>query len=197
MKSTTIMRKELILKLFKDFTVDYNPNTISKEIKKTRVGAYKALIALENQGIVKGKTLGKARFYSIDLEDEYARKSVETHLIEESKQFNRWKEEFKELFLNTEVIVLFGSILKNEKDAKDVDLLLILKEQNNKNVNEFIRKKNEILLKKIHPLKQTRSDFENNIREKDKIILSAIKTGIVLHGYDEYVDMIRNVKSRK
>jgi hypothetical protein len=58
MMVSTDLERELTLKLFKDFTKEYNPNSIAKEIGKSRIGTFKSLKALEAQGLVKGQTLG-------------------------------------------------------------------------------------------------------------------------------------------
>ena len=195
MTATTAVEKDTVLKLFKDFTVEYNPSSIAKELKRTRAGTFKALNFLEKDVIVEGKNFGKARFYWINLEDEYARKNVEILLMEEAKEYQRWKDEFKELFNYVDIVILFGSIIKNENKAKDIDLLLIFNEKNNSQVNRIIKSKNEVLLKKIHPMKQTREDLKENIKKRDRILINAIKEGIVLHGYEEFVELIKDVKS--
>jgi hypothetical protein len=59
--------KKIVLKIFKDFTVDYNPSSFAKVLNKTRVGTLKALISIDKDSIVKGRNLGKARFYKINL----------------------------------------------------------------------------------------------------------------------------------
>jgi len=197
MTATTELEKEAVLKLFKDFTVEYNPNTLSKEIKKTREGAFKVLKALEADTILKGKTMGKARFYSIDYDNEYAMKNVETLLMEEAKPYQRWKEEFKEFFPYVHVIVLFGSFVNNPKSAHDMDLLFIFEKKNSENVNKVVKEKNQILVKRIHPIKQTPEDFKENLIAKDKVLLNAVKEGIVFYGYGKYVEMIKNVANRK
>lgn len=191
MTASTKLEKEIVLKLFKEFTVDYNPGSIAKVLKKTRVGTYKALNFLEKDFIVKGRNLGKARFYKINLEDEYAAKNVETLLMEEAKKYSRWKEEFKELFEISDIVILFGSIIRNGKKAKDIDVLIVLNKEKNDKVNQFIKEKNELLIKKLHPVKQTKKDILKNIKNKDKVIISAIKEGIVLHGFEKIVGLIK------
>ena len=194
MTNITEKEKEIVLKIFKDFTNSYNASSISKLVKMTRVGSYKALKNLEQHGILESKRLGKAIFYKIKLNDNYAKKSVELVLMEEANQKKRWLEEFKELFDLCESVILFGSILKSEEKANDIDLLLIMDQENNTKINKFIDTKNQILLKKIHPIKQTSDDFINNVKKKDKVILDAIKTGIVLSGVENYVELINNAQ---
>ena len=197
MTAVTPLEKKIVLKLFKDFTIDYNSSSIAKVLNKTRVGTFKALHSLEKDSIVKGKILGKARFYRINLEDEYARKNVETLLMEEAKSYTRWKDELNELFRLTHIVILFGSIIRNEEKANDIDLLLVFDKKNNNKINQFIKEKNQLLIKKLHPIKQTRDDLRKNILKRDKVILDAIRSGIVLHGYGKIMGMIKNVTSKE
>ena len=197
MTARTQLEKEIVLRIFKDFTIDYNPSSISKVLNKTRVGTFKALNFLEKDSIVIGKNMGKARFYRINLEEEYARKNVETLLMEEARKYPRWKDELSDLFNITDIIILFGSIIRNEDKAKDIDILLVYNEKNNTKVNEFIKEKNQLLLKKLHPIKQTKGDLIKNIKKADKVVINAIKDGIILHGYEKIIELIKNVTSGK
>jgi len=187
----------LLVKLLKDFSKDYNPGSIAKEVNKTRMGTFKALQSLEAKGIVKGQTLGKARFYKLNMESPYAMKTAELLLMDESHDYQRWADEFKELFPFVNAMILFGSALKDYKKAKDVDLLLVYPEKNDAKVNAFIKEKNEMLVKKIHPVKQTKEDLIKNLNKKDSVILDAIRTGVVLHGFQEFVELIAHVRSQE
>jgi predicted nucleotidyltransferase len=193
MTVTTPLEKEIVLKLFKDFSSDYNPSSIAKALGKSRVGTFKALNSLESDSIVKGKTLGKARFYKINLGDEYARKNVETLLMEEAKKYSRWKDELNELFKFIDVVILFGSVIRNEDKANDIDILIVFDKKNNSSINTFLNEKNQLLIKKLHPIKQTKEDIIKNIKKQDKVVVSAIKEGVVLRGYEKIIEMIRNV----
>ena len=197
MTADTPLGKEIVLKLFKDFTADYNPSSIAKILNKSRVGTFKALKSLEKDSIVKGKDMGKARFYRINLWDEYARKNVETLLMEEAKDYTRWKDELSQLSDITSIAILFGSIVTNRKKANDIDLLIVLDKKNNNKLNKFIREKNLLLIKKLHPVKQTNEDLQKNIIRKDKVIINALKYGVVLHGYEEIVELIKNVTRKE
>lgn len=197
MTAATPLEKKIVLRLFKDFTVDYNSSSIAKILNKTRVGTFKALNGLEEDLIVKGRTLGKARFYRINLEDEYARKNVETLLMEEAKNHTRWEDELKELFGLTHIIILFGSIIRNEEKANDIDILLVFDEKNNNKINQIIKEKNQLLIKKLHPIKQTKSDLRKNIIKRDKVVIDAIRNGIVLHGYEKIIGVIKDVAIRE
>jgi predicted nucleotidyltransferase len=197
MTAATQLEKKLVLQLFKDFTTNYNPSSVAKVLGKTRVGAFKALNSLEKDSIVRGRNLGRARFYRINLEDEYARINVETLLMEEAKKYLRWKDELKGLFECTNIVILFGSTIRNEEKAHDIDLLLVYDKNNNNKVNQFIKEKNQLLIKKLHPIKQTRDDLRRNIIKRDKVVIDAIRSGIVLHGYEKIIGMIKNATSRE
>ena len=197
MIAKTKIEKGAILKIVKELENKYNSNTLSIELGVSRVGTFKALKELENKGLLKGKTLGKARFYTVDLNDEYTRKNVDILLMEEARKYQRWVDEFKELFDHVKIAVLFGSITKNEDQANDIDLLLVYDIKNSKKVNSIIKEKNEILIKRVHPIKQTMDDLKNNIKKKDKVILNAIKEGVVLYGFEELLGVIKNVASRE
>lgn len=189
--------KEITIKIFKDLDNYYNANSISKEVGMTRVGSYKALKKLEKTGLLVSKKLGKAIFYKANLDDDYAVKSIELFLMEDAKRKARWQDEFKEISKLSEAVILFGSILKSEEKARDIDLLIILKPENNKKINRVIYLKNQILTRKTHPIKQTSEDFVKNINKKDKVILSAIRDGLILSGVEKAVDLIKNATNRQ
>ena len=188
----TANEKNIILRIFKYIDIEYNANSISKHIGMTRMGALKALKGLEKEGIVTGKQMGRARFYKLNLLNEYTSKTVELLLMEESKKKLGWKEEFKELFKISKVVIIFGSILRNEEKAHDIDLLIIIDKKNNLKLNEIINEKNQLLTKRIHPLKQTEKDFKQNLNKKNKVIINSIKEGIVLQGYEKYIRLIKD-----
>ncbi|MFH1848785.1 MAG: nucleotidyltransferase domain-containing protein [archaeon] len=197
MTASTITEKRAILRLVKDFTHEYNPSSLGKVIGITRVGTFKALRELEKKGIVNGKNYGKARYYTVDLSDDYARKNAEILLMEQSRAYQRWVDEFEGLSEYAEIIVLFGSMLRDEHKASDVDVLLVYDAKNNKRINEIIREKDEMLAKRIHPVKQTKEDLISNIKKKDEVVLSAIRDGVVIYGFEELLRVIRDVTCKE
>lgn len=185
--------KEILLHLFKDLTNYHNASSLAKEIKISRVGAYKAFKRLSKSGLLKSRRLGQSIFYSLKLEDHFVKKTIELLLMEEAREkARRWLAEFEELSKETEILVLFGSVLRSEKEAQDIDLLIVLKPENNKKINKLLDKKNEVLIKKIHPIKQTSEDLIKNLKKADKVVLSAMNSGIVLYGQDKLLEIIKD-----
>jgi len=193
MVSLTKKESEIVLKLFKDFSKNYNANSISKEINISSRGALKILKHLEKKHLVTSKKLGKAVFYKLSLDDLYVRKIVELLLIEESRnKAQRWIEEFKELFDYAEAVIIFGSIIKDSKHAHDIDVLIVYEIKNHEKISNFISAKNKVLFKKIHDIPQTLEDLKENLK-KNPAIIDAIRSGYILKGHDKITEVLKDV----
>lgn len=177
--------QEIIKLLFKDFLTDYNSRSISKIIGISHAGAFKILKKLEKRNIVKPKRIGNSVIYSMNLENPITNKEIEMALVIESQNFRRWVEEFKELENKVSFAILFGSIISNEKSARDIDLLVVINKRKYENIKKIIEKRQKILPKKIHSLIQTLEDFKNDVINRNKVIVEILKKGIVLYGQEE------------
>ena len=111
--------------LFRDFLTEYNSRSISFKVGLSHVGAFKILKKLKQKEIVKSRIVGKARIYALNLENPLTFREIETILTIEALQHKRWIEEFKRLEGKAKFVVLFGSILRNEQSARDIDLLVV------------------------------------------------------------------------
>lgn len=198
MKGLSDAEIEILLVLVKDFSKDYNSNNITKEVNITRQGAFKVMKHLAKKGILKSKQMGKATFYKANLEDYYVFRTIETLLITESREkAQRWLFEFRELDTLAEISVIFGSVLKDQNKAKDIDLLVVFKKNNYKAIMAMLDEKNKILTKPIHPIMQLPSDLVKNLKDKDKIVLNILRRGHVLSGYDKVLEVIKNAASKQ
>lgn len=196
MSSLTITENKVLLTLFRDFSKNYNANSLSKQVNITPRGALKILKNLRKQSLLVSQQFGKAVFYKVNLKDYYTFRTMETLLIHEAREkAPRWLYEFKELFHEVEIAIIFGSILKNSENANDIDLLLVFPQQKWDAVKNFINDKNKILLKPIHPIMQSPNDFKQNLKKKDPVMLNALLRGEVLSGYDKLIGVIKNVTS--
>jgi len=193
MKGLSDKEIEILLVLLKDWSADYNANNITKKLKITPAGAFKAMRNLEKKKLIIGKRMGKAIFYKVNLEDYYSFRTMETLLISESREkVSRWISEFRDLFEHAEIVVIFGSIVRGPKKANDIDLMVVFKKEKNSVINKIIEERRLISTKPIHLIRQTPEDLNKNLKKKDKVILSAIKSGYVLHGYDKLLRGIKN-----
>ena len=191
MKDITNNEMLFVLAIFKSPETDYNANSIAKHLKISSMGALKIARRLEKENILISRELGKAKFYKISL-NNYTRQYIIFFLKREAEQsaayIKRWVNEARKI-KNADSAVLFGSILKKEKEAKDIDLLLITDEDKFTKLKKEIENINLINTKKIHPLYQTKQDLIKNIKEQDKPILNAIK-GIVVFGEDKIINLL-------
>ena len=190
MKEITKAEMDIVLKLVKSPEVEYNANNISKVAGITAMGALKILKRLESESILKSKKIGNAHIYRINVENSYAQRHVGLLLSRESlyasPQAKRWVEELKKI-RNAELIILFGSVLE-KINPKDIDVLFLTDQKHFSQLEKEIKERNEINIKKIHPLYQTFKDIINNVKKRDQPLLNAIK-GIIIKGEEKFIEV--------
>ncbi|HLC56192.1 MAG TPA: nucleotidyltransferase domain-containing protein [Candidatus Nanoarchaeia archaeon] len=195
MITLTQKERETVIILFKDYTNFYNANSISKILNISHVGAQKIFKRLLQENLVISKTIGKSIIYKLNFSNDYVTHLVAFILADEANKFKRWKEEFKELFKKDRIVMLFGSTIKDYAHAQDIDIMIVLENKEVKEVNTVLKKKEEILPKKLHAIKLTHLDLLENLKKKDKAFLDIIKNAIIIYGQDIYVEILKNVTS--
>jgi len=193
MKDITKKEMELILTIFKNPTDDFNANNISIKIGITPMGALKIMKRLEKQGILISKKIGKAVFYKINLDKDYVADYLIFLLKREaelsSPYIKRWINEARRIN-SADIAILFGSALKKESKANDIDILIVTDQKRFKKAKNEIEDINEISEPKLHAVYQTLNDLKENIRRKDAVVLSAIK-GIIAIGYRDLIKILK------
>lgn len=183
----------LALEIFSNPENRYNSNSLSKKLGISAMGSFKIIKKLEKENIIKGEKFGKAVFYEIDLDNDYARQYIKLLLKRKSEQtsnyIKRWIAEIRKI-KNAELSILFGSVIIKENQAKDIDILFVTSQKNYLDLKKEIEEINIINIKKIHPIFQSKKDLEENIKKRDKVILNAIK-GIVVFGEDVLIDILK------
>ena len=195
MTTLTQKERETVLILFKDYTAFYNANSISRVLNISHVGAQKIFKRLLQGNIVISKTIGKSIIYKLNFNDSYVSQLVTFLLADEANKVKRWKEEFKELFKTNRIVMLFGSIIKEYAHAHDIDLMIVIENKELKEVNDILKKKEDILPKKLHGIKLDHHDLLKNLKKRDKAFVDIIKNAIILYGQDKYVEILKNVTS--
>lgn len=194
MTALTHKERETALVLFKEYTTFYNANSISKVLNISHVGAQKIMKRLLQENLVISKTIGKSITYKLNFNNDYASQLVAFLLADEANTFKRWKEEFKELFKKGRIIMLFGSVIKDYAHANDIDLMMVIKNKEAKEVNATLKKKEEILPKKLHAIKLNEHDLLENLKKKDKAFVDIIKNAVILYGQDKYVEILKSAQ---
>ena len=67
----TFNEKKALLLLFKDFTIYYNANSLSKELGISRIGAMKLLRKLQKEELVISKKIGKSIIYKPNIKNDF------------------------------------------------------------------------------------------------------------------------------
>lgn len=187
--------KAILLLLFKDFSISYNARSISGKVSMTPRGALKALKNLEKQSFVVPKPFGKAIEYKFNFSNALAKKSVELFLLEEVElRHRRWLVEFGDL-ADAYILVLFGSVVRKEKekDYNDIDLVVVVSKDKFRAAYKAIDEKQGLMIKRIHVVWQSPDDLKSNLKKKDAVMLDALRTGVVLKGQAELVEVVKSV----
>ena len=187
--------KKALLVLFKDFTSYYNANTLSKLLNISRIGCMKLLKKLKEQNILLSKKIGKSIVYRPNMENDYAMDILSFCLAEEANNFKRWKDEFKPLFEEDRIILLYGSTIKDYSKARDIDLMIIRSANDSGKIHKTINEKQQSLPKKLHLIDLSPEEFLKNIEKKQEAIIDIVKNAVVLSGNVKYLELLKNVTS--
>lgn len=183
----------IVSSIFKSPEKEFNANSISKELGITPMGALKILKRLEKESILAAKAAGRATFYRINSSSDYARDYVRFILKREAEHSSpyvrRWVSEARKL-KNADIAIIFGSVLKKEGRANDVDVLLATSQERFGKLKEEIMELNKINEKEMHAVYQSLKDLEDNILRRDKVALNALK-GIVAFGEEKLIGLVR------
>ncbi len=195
MNDLTANEMKVILRIFKDFNTKCNANTLAKVLGLSAMGVLKILKKMHAQNLLKVEMVGRARIYSVNFGNDYAKGYIAFLLRKEAEEsagiVKRWVVELRSLEKSAEICVLFGSVLKSG-NYNDVDLLAVLKQQKVKDFNKAVEEISQLNVKKIHPVKQSVQDLRNNLLKKDDVVLNAVKEGIVLFGYEKFVEAVES-----
>ena len=193
MKDITNKEMLFVLSIIKSPEVEYNANSIARIIGISSMGALKIAKRLGKENILIARKLGKAKFYRLNSDNDYARQYIKFLFKREAEQsapyVKVWISEIKKI-KNADAAILFGSVLRKHKEAKDIDVALITDKKRFSKLKKEIDDINLINVKRLHPIYQTKEDFKKNIKKGDKPLLNAIK-GIVVFGEDKIISLLK------
>lgn len=193
MISLTSTERECLLILFKEFASFYNANSISKLLHVSHVGAQKLFQRMLKENLVISKRIGKSITYRLNFDETYVGQLIAFLLADEANNFKRWKEEFKGVFKEGRVVMIYGSAIKNYAKARDIDIMIVTDQKDVKEINDVLKEKEEILLKPVHSIMVAQQDLRENLKKRNKAMIDIVKNAVVLYGQDRYVEIIQNV----
>ena len=193
MRGITNNEMLFVLSIFKSPELEYNANSIAKLMGISSMGALKIAKRLEKENIIVSRELGKAKFYKLNLDNDYVREYVKFLLKREVEQAHPyvkvWIDEVKKL-KSADAAILFGSVLRKYREARDVDVVLITNKKRFSKLKKEIEELDEVNVKRLHPVFQVKEDFMKNIKKGDKALFNAIK-GIVVFGEDMVIEVLK------
>ena len=191
-------KEKILKKLLKDFTKQYTLTAISQDIGMTRPGTWKVLKKLEKEELIILTAIGegKTSAYKISLnwDNPLTELTLTTLLTKESLNYKRWKFNFEKLGQELEILILFGSIVHSPKEAGDIDIMCIAKENKLGKIGDIVLDIQQAQNKKIHSINLLYKELKQEINNKNKAYIEALKKGIVLFGQDNFVKFIRSLQ---
>ncbi|MDO8480348.1 MAG: hypothetical protein Q7S65_00875 [Nanoarchaeota archaeon] len=184
--------------MLKDLQSANTITSLAQELKLSRVGAWKIAKRLENQEFVVLTQMGKGKTntntIALNWGNLLLEKTLEMVLTQEALQYPRWRSSFVELEPSAEFLLLFGSVLHSEKEAKDIDLLAVCTQKNKlRNVIEGVADIQTTQAKEIHTLSMTETELESELKKNTPAIHDALKKGVVLFGQDKFIKFMKRI----
>jgi len=185
---------KLILFLLKNIDpLGYNINKIAKNTNVSVGSAFKILKDIEKDKLVVKRTINNASHYLLNYSNPELNKLCELMLLIEKRNLKSYAKLYADdlcKFNSAEMIVLFGSVLK-DKEFNDIDVLFLTTQI--KKVSNFCLDLSKIRTKPVVPLIMKKEDLIQNIKNDNSAIINIIKEGIVIKGESIFLEVIKNV----
>ncbi len=188
------MSKMLLNKHFeilKFFTTNLNEERYGRELAKKTSLSQKAMALslkeLEEKGILKSKTKGNIKNYSLNLKNKDLKDVIILVEILKKLEFLKKHRLLKEIFNGDNRIVgIFGSYAKGtETKISDVDLFIIGKEQ-----KQDYDKKGELFDLEINIKYFRKGEFKRLLREKKNLGKEIVRNHVLISGFESFVYLI-------
>lgn len=189
---------EILKILLKQFTMKWTITSLAKETNMSRVGIWKVLKKLEERKLISLSSIGegKTSIFSISLNwgNPILEKTLALILTEDALKNYRWLNNFRTLENKFDFLILYGSIINFQREAKDIDILGVVSNKKNFiSIEEGIQKIQKTQIKKIHLENFTQTEFKEEIKKPNEIFIDAIKKGIVLFGQEKFIKFIKDI----
>lgn len=188
-------KKRKVLKFLS--TGSYSENYINKVARDCNIsvsGAQLILSKLENENVLNHENIGNLKSYDLKFNEKsknYLSLAYEEKLSDKLENRKRELEPLKE---NSRIAIVFGGYL-HKKDPNDMDVLFVLdKNEDYSKFNKSLKEIRHIVPIKIHAILQTKKDLIENIKNKDKVVIGALRKGVLLWGNKFLVGILENVK---
>src|SRR3989344_1778375 len=119
--------------LLREPFMDHTATSLAKTLGITRQGLWKSLNKLSNEKLISLKSVADTKKSTLNITLEFknpvAIKTLSLLLTKELINYERWKVNFAEIEKYMSFFILFGSILTNPKEAKDIDIIAVVEKK--------------------------------------------------------------------
>lgn len=191
-----MLLNELALSVLKEFMGDYTGSFtgsyIAKKMSLNQKSVANILNKLEDDGLVKSKTVGKNKEFSLNLDDAEAVKNFivaaeHLHTTEFLKKNSIIKEVLaKAVDAFDGIVIVFGSYVKGtQKKDSDLDVFVAGEYDRNK-----ISKISELYNLQVSVKNYPANAFSMALRKKDVLLSEVIKNHVIIAGAEEFVNAV-------
>lgn len=168
---------------------DHSINDVAKACGIAPNGAYKILVKLEKEGILKAKQIANIKSYTLNFEHEKTVRILELAMMSDALggRVKARADDLRPLKPLTQACVLFGSYITAKQRPGDLDILFVLERKNFGAYKQALAKAQDVVPVKIQDVVQTHQDIVQNLRKNDPIVTEALRHGIVLWGFEVLV----------
>ena len=172
---------------------DHSINQLASALKITPNGAYKILKKLEVEKIIEAKQIANLKSYKLNFSNEKTENVLALAFMGEAhqKRVEERIKDFQKLKDVTTVCLFFGSYITEKQKPNDLDFLIVMEKNQFKNYKKVLNDVRDITPIKIHDVIQTEEDLINNLNSGDLLIITTIKEGVVIWGWNTLVKVIK------
>lgn len=181
-----------------DYKKGIHIREIARQLGKNHRTVILALQELEKKAVMRAKTEGRNKIYTLNLDNfvtrEYIRSAEIAKTITLLEKHFLLKKFAQEILSDAGSVplVLFGSYAKGtETKESDIDLLVFTdhyqyKADFEKRIQDFSKR----YKKRIQVQKGNRDDFEKGLWARDPLILEIVQNHVVLNNYSHFIGML-------
>ena len=184
---------------FKHYKDKYNARQLARLLNINHAHTNKLCNLLVNKNILVKEEIGNSAYFSYNYHNDLSIKFIEYLLSMEEKAFPKWMailaHSLNKFNQYIQLGLVFGSSI-NTKDFRDIDVLLMYKTNNSKDIQRIkdeIRK-SELVEKPIRYVDITEKDILLN--KEDKVFYNILANSLIFYNPERYVEVIKNAANR-
>jgi predicted nucleotidyltransferase/DNA-binding phage protein len=190
--------EKILIKLVKEPFAEHTVTSLASAFGITRQGLWKTLNKLSKNKFIYLKSIADTKKSAVDINlqlDPISIKMLSLILTKEAMNNPKWINNFAEIEEKVSFLIIFGSILNNPKEAKDIDLIAVLDNKIKfKQIDGIISKIQKTQAKRIHLIDLTKEEFKEELKNQNKAYIDALKKGVILFGQDNFIEFIKGLK---